>query len=183
VSKISRFELLNDFRNIIEASKEIGISIVVMPLVDNGKLENKKQEDVLINSLKDASELLKKLNIRIAFESDYGPHELATFIARFGDDSFGINYDIGNSAALGYEPKEEFDSYSEYILNVHIKDRKLHGTTVPLGSGSANFIEVFRCLSKMKYEGNYILQTARSDTPDHHSPLVSYREMALEWLV
>jgi len=182
-SKIQRFELLNDFRNITQASKEIGISIIVIPLVDNGKLENKEQEDILINSLMDYSEFLKKLNIRIAFESDYGPHELATFIERFGDETYGINYDIGNSAALGYDPKEEFDSYCEYILNVHIKDRKLHGTTVPLGAGSANFLEVFRCLSKMKYDGNYILQTARSDTSDHHSPLVSYREIALEWLL
>ena len=50
---------------------------------------------------------------------------------------FGINYDIGNSASYGYNHMEEISAYGDRILNVHVKDRKYMGSTVPLGSGDA----------------------------------------------
>ena len=36
-----------------------------------------------------------------------------------------VNYDTGNSAALGYDPDEEFKSYGHKITDLHIKDRLL----------------------------------------------------------
>ena len=75
---------------------------------------------------------------------------------------FGVNYDIGNSAALGFDPTEEFVAYGNRIMNVHVKDRPLGGTTVPLGEGDANLALVFQLLNDYSYEGNYILQAARS---------------------
>jgi hexulose-6-phosphate isomerase len=95
---------------------------------------------------------------------------------------FGINYDIGNSAALGFNPQEEFAAYGARIVNVHIKDRMLGGTTVPLGTGSANFDAVFEALAKVNYRGNFILQTARAVDGNHSSSLSTYRDMAVNWL-
>ena len=68
---------------------------------------------------------------------------------------------------MGFDPYEEFKAYGKRITNVHVKDRLLHGTTVPLGDGNANFEKVFQLLNDYSYEGNYILQTARSSTGDH----------------
>ena len=62
-------------------------------------------------------------------------------------DHIKANYDIGNSASLGYDPIVELNAYGHKILNVHVKDRKLKGTTVPLGSGDANIKLVFSKLS------------------------------------
>ena len=45
--------------------------------------------------------------------------------------------DIGNSASLGLNPLDEFEAFGDRILNVHVKDRVLGGTTVPLGLGNA----------------------------------------------
>ena len=52
------------------------------------------------------------------------PSELLKFIKNF-DANFGVNYDTGNSASLGYDPSEEISVYGHRIINVHIKDRKL----------------------------------------------------------
>ena len=60
------------------------------------------------------------------------------FILNYPSEYYGINYDIGNSACLGYDPEEEINNYGDRIYNVHIKDRLLHGSTVPLGSGNAD---------------------------------------------
>jgi hexulose-6-phosphate isomerase len=118
----------------------------------------------------------------VLFESDYTPQELSRFIARLDSSLFGINYDIGNSAALGFNPQEEFAAYGARIVNVHIKDRMLGGTTVPLGTGSANFDAVFEALAKVNYRGNFILQTARAVDGNHSSSLSTYRDMAVNWL-
>ena len=75
--------------------------------------------------------------------------------------NFGLNYDIGNSASLDYDPAREFKYFGKYIKNVHIKDRKKYGKTVQLGEGNADYANISKLLKKIKYKGNFILQTAR----------------------
>ena len=177
-----RVALEHDFIKIIESCAAIGITMVVLPLVDNGRLENINQENNLISFLQNQAIFLVKHNIKILFESDYTPLELARFIGRLDPFLFGINYDIGNSAALGFKPQEEFLAYGSRIMNVHIKDRILGGTTVPLGKGNANFNEIFSSLAKINYQGNLILQTARAIDENHATILSAYRDMTINWL-
>jgi hexulose-6-phosphate isomerase len=105
---------------------------------------------------------LHKNSIKIVFESDFIPDRLKAFIDQFSPDNYGINYDIGNSAAMGFDPREEIKAYGRRILNVHVKDRLLHGTTVPLGRGNADMPKVLEELNSIGYNGNFILQTARA---------------------
>jgi L-ribulose-5-phosphate 3-epimerase len=177
-----RIELERDFVEIAKGCATVGITIIVLPLVDNGRFEDVKQEDVLVEFLEKQSEFLDLNSLKVVFESDYEPKELARFIQRLKPSLFGINYDIGNSAALGFSPQEEFAAYGNRVINVHIKDRMLGGTTVPLGTGSANFETVFSALKKINYKGNFILQTARTTDENHLGKLCKYRDMTLEWL-
>lgn len=177
-----RIELERDFIEIAKGCAAVGIKMMVVPLVDNGRLENMAQEDDLVAFLKSQSGFLAAHRLKVLFESDYKPHELARFIARLDPSLFGINYDIGNSAALGFNPREEFFAYGPRIVNVHVKDRVLGGTTVPLGTGSANFDEVFAELSRVDYQGNFILQTARAVDDNHSYSLSSYHDMTVNWL-
>ncbi len=174
--------LKRDFRAIAEACAIIGISMIVVPLVDNGRLENAGQEDALVSFLCDQTPFFAKNRLRVVFESDLGPVELAKLIARFDPEYFGINYDIGNSAALGFNPVDEIAAYGHRVVNVHVKDRLLGGTTVPLGTGAVDFNVVFASLAKAGYAGNYILQTARAADDDHSAILCRYRDMTTDWL-
>ena len=174
--------LISDFRTIVEGCANVGIQMIVMPLVDNGRLENQAQENALVNILKEEATLLSKLNIKVIFESDFGPMQLAQFIARFDPMLFGINYDIGNSASMGFDPAKEIAAYGDRILNVHVKDRLRAGTTVPLGTGNADFDAVFNALSRAGYVGKYILQTARAADGQHADVLCRYRDMTSTWL-
>ena len=58
-----------------------------------------------------------------------------------------------------------------------MKDRVLNGNTVPLGDGNADFNSVFKNLNSIGYQGNYILQTARSKSGDHSGVLVEYKRI------
>jgi L-ribulose-5-phosphate 3-epimerase len=174
--------LLQDFRAVAKACAAVGIVMMVVPLVDNGRLENRLQEDCLVDALRNESAFLSSLGVKVVFESDYEAAELARFIDRLEPALFGINYDIGNSAALGMQPALEIAAYGDRILNVHIKDRMLGGTTVPLGTGNADFDTVFSALGRIGYVGKYILQTARATDGRHAEVLSGYRDMALDWL-
>lgn len=179
---VERESLQNDFVNIIEASSNVGISMVVLPLVDNGRLESLEQENILIDFLQSKINFFKTLKVKIIFESDFASDNLIRFIDSLDPEFFGLNYDVGNSASLGMNPSEEIETYGHRIMNVHIKDRLLGGTTVPLGFGNANFDAVFSALAKINYSGNYILQTARDKNNEHTKVLCEYRNLVSEWI-
>lgn len=174
--------LKNDFVAVARACHAVGADQIVVPLVDNGGIESQEQEDALVGFMLQQLELLKALSVAVVFESDFCPAELARLIERFPQGVFGVNYDIGNSAALGYSAREEFAAYGQRILNVHVKDRVFRGTTVPLGTGNADFDAVFSELSRLNYAGRYILQTARAADGDHIGTLSRYGMMTEGWM-
>ena len=174
--------LIDDLDLLLEASGAAGIEFVVIPLVDNGKIESEAQTDALLRVLLDRDGSLSKQHVKIVFESDLPPRELAAFIARLPRENFGINYDIGNSASLGYDPAEEIAAYAPRILNVHVKDRLRGGTTVPLGTGAAELAKAIRLIEQSGYSGQYILQTARATDGDHTGALAKYRDMTVRWI-
>lgn len=168
---------LRDLRAVCKACADAGIRMLVIPLVDAGRIETPEQEADVLRTLQG----LERSGVSIVFESDYAPRALAAFMARLGP-GFGINYDIGNSAALGYDPVEEIGVFGAHIRNVHVKDRVRGGTTVPLGTGNANFPAAFAALSRARYAGNYILQTARAADGEHRATLERYRAMTERWI-
>jgi L-ribulose-5-phosphate 3-epimerase len=178
----SKADLKADFLAICLACSAVGIRMVVVPLVDNGRLDNAAQEDELLEFLLSQQNFFADLGIQVIFESDFTPAELRRFVDRLPIGSFGINYDIGNSAALGFDPVEEFATYGSRVLNVHVKDRVLGGTTVPLTTGAADFDVVFAELAGVNYHGNFILQTARATDKDHAGALRTYHEMTMQWI-
>lgn len=178
----ARADLQSDFLAIGCACAAVGIRMMVVPLVDNGRVDTPEQEDILVDFLLAQRPFLTKHNLQVIFESDFTPIELARFIARLPAEQFGINYDIGNSAALGLNAAEEFAAYGARVVNVHVKDRILGGTTVPLKTGSADFDSAFAALAQKNYQGNFILQTARAADNNHSEVLTNYRDMTLHWM-
>jgi hexulose-6-phosphate isomerase len=137
------------------------------------------EEAALAEGMAELTPLLREKDMRIAFECDYPPARLAQFIAAFPADAFGINFDIGNSASLGWAPDEEIPLIAPRLVNVHVKDRVLGGTTVPLGQGDADLPTVFRLLDEVGYDGCLILQTARAADGDHLGAARAYRDLVL----
>jgi L-ribulose-5-phosphate 3-epimerase len=180
-----RQDRLDEFRAVVEACTQAGVTqagvdCLVFPLVDAGQLTNPREEDDLLRGLETVVPLLSRT--RIAFESDYPPSELQRLLSRMPSDRFGINYDIGNSASLGFDPREEIARSGPKILNVHVKDRVRGGSTVPLGTGNADFPAVFDALNRVGYKGRFVLQTARAADGDHGGALCRYRDLVRGWL-
>ena len=122
------------------------------------------------------------MNVKVIFESDHPPGELARFISLLPSRQFGINYDMGNSASLGYNPVDEFSAYGDRILNVHVKDRIRHGSTTALMTGEVDFPLIFSKLREINYSGNYILQTARAIDGKHVNLILEYSKLVSNWI-
>ena len=160
--KKNHYNLILDLKKVVFACKKIGIKYVIIPLVDNGSIKKKWQEKKLIRIFLNLKSFLKKNKVKIVFESDYEPGRLKIFIKNFDERIFGINYDSGNSASLGYSVKEEFGAYGRYIKRIHIKDRLFKGHSVRLGAGNVDFFSLFKFIRKIKFKNSLVLQTARS---------------------
>ncbi len=145
---------------LIESCGHLKIKNIVIPLVDNSSLKNIKDEKKTIDFFLQFKDLLKKYNVRILFEIDYSPRKIIKLLKSF-NDSFGINYDTGNSASLGFKINEE-KKYFKRVHNIHIKDRLFKGTTVKLGEGNCDFKTLFNTLKDIKYKKYLILQTAKT---------------------
>lgn len=175
-------ELFLAMESILYGMSEVSAKTLVIPLVDNSSLGDSSKFSNVVHFFGRLSSLIQSHDIKIAFETDLSPKLSLTFINKFDKEIFGINYDIGNSASFGFKPLEEFEAIGERIINVHVKDRLLGGTTVPLGTGNADFSMVFKCLNEIGYVGDLIMQTARAQDGKHADVLSKYREQIARWI-
>jgi hexulose-6-phosphate isomerase len=148
---------------ILKNAKEVGAIGVEIPFVDNSSIKNEEEKLEFIDVMQDAFKLAKDLDLKISLETDLPPIEFRKLLEKIGMDHVQANYDIGNSASLGFEPKEELEAYGLKILNVHVKDRKLGSTTVPLGTGNAKINYVLQKLQEIGYSGGLTMQAARGE--------------------
>lgn len=157
---VLREENATIMKSVLNAMYELNIPLIEIPLVDDSSLrsyENKAQFREFILEIADGAEQ----NISFGLETDLPPQKFLDYLNWIGRENIGANYDSGNSSGLGYDMYEEVTTLREKILNIHIKDRKYQGTTVALGTGSADFEGLFRGLREIVYRGAYILQAAR----------------------
>jgi L-ribulose-5-phosphate 3-epimerase len=179
-SGATRDALVATAADVIRAAGAVGARILVVPLVDGGAVTTPGEAAALIGGVDALSGLLRETGVRIAFESDQPPAEQMGLVERFPSSVVGINFDIGNSASLGWAPDDEVPLIAPRLVNVHVKDRPLGGTTVPLGEGAADLPRVFRLLREVGYDGLLILQTARAQDENHVGAAVRYRDLVLE---
>lgn len=173
---------LADLEAVIQACGAVGIRALVPPLVDYGRLGNAADEAAFREGVDRMAAAARRASVQLNIEIDLPPEELARFIETLPEDVFGVNYDIGNSASLGYDYHEELAAYLPRIRGVHVKDRVRDGGTVPLGSGDADLPGVVAALEAGGYQGRYILQTARAADGDHAGALRRYRDLVVDWL-
>jgi len=139
------------------------ISCLVLPFVDDNAIRTHTEIDKVVDIFYGIKTFIDGCDVQIALETNLNPRDTAILLD-YGLGAFGINYDSGNSASLGYDVEEEWGAYGHRIVNIHIKDRVLNGGSVPLGGGSTNFDTLATMMSKFGYNGNLILQVARGES-------------------
>ena len=152
-------ELLTEL--IISAAK-IESSVIVIPCVDRSSLKSQTETDILICELKNRAADLEKYNVKLSLETDLSAEDFSSLLRKF-PEVIGANYDIGNSASLGYNLSEEFNAYGGRINDIHIKDRLIGGGSVFLGTGNADLKHAVTVIKKNDFKGPIIMQAFRDN--------------------
>ena len=142
-------------------AKLAGVTRIVLPFVDQSAICDQADREAVVDTLHRALPAAEIAGIELHIESSLPPGDFAALLSELPHPLVKVNYDSGNSSSLGYKPVDEFAAYGDRVGSVHIKDRVLHGTTVPLGQGDADIDGVFACLSRVNYAGDIVLQVAR----------------------
>jgi hexulose-6-phosphate isomerase len=160
------FEFNVDWLNrLVGSSEQVGISYIVIPLVDNSSIKQDANLNVVFDCIEKARDGIS--NVYFLFEGDFSPKDFSNIMEGLDEKIYGVNLDIGNSASLGWDPELEVRLLAKWIKNVHIKDRKYLGPSVHLGEGDTDFETYFKTLSDSGYPNNYIFQTARANPGEH----------------
>ncbi len=148
---------------LLENAKQLGVTDIVIPCVDQSTLDNQEAVKRFVNKLTPMLKIAEKYSINLSLETDLAPRPFADLLNRFNSNRVTVNYDIGNSASLGYDSVEELDAYGNRITDIHIKDREFGGGPVILGQGNANFDKFFDKLKEFNYQGSFIMQAYRDE--------------------
>ena len=148
---------------LMERASRLGIRYIVLPFVDTSSLRSSQEVKGLLDVLNSVMPAVERANVELHLETDFTPADLVDVLERVAHPLLRANYDIGNSASLGYNPEEELALLKPWLGSVHIKDRILGGGTVPLGTGSADLPTCFRLISAASFRGPFILQAAREE--------------------
>lgn len=128
VAKESRRTL----HRLIENASEINVTDIVIPLVDKSSVVNQIDRDRFIQEIKAFVSDAESHQINLCLETDLNAYEFKELLNKINSDCITVNYDIGNSAGLGFDPVEEFAAYGNQITDLHIKDRVVGGSLLNL---------------------------------------------------
>lgn len=165
-----REEREQHLHGLIPVAARIGATKIVLPFVDQSRIITEEEKKQVVDVLKRALPIAIAHNVELHLEADFNPADFAQFLSRIPHPALKVNWDSGNSSGLGYVAREEFAAYGDRIGSVHIKDRyrKPEGgvETRPLGTGSADFDDVFAAVRSIGYNGGVTLQVARGADND-----------------
>ena len=150
-------------RELIINSRTIGVTDIVLPLVDHSSVRDLESQDLFIRAIEPFFSYLDEQNMNLNLETDLDPTAFKNLLNQIDSDRVTVNYDTGNSAGLGYDSEQEFAAYGDRITDIHIKDRVMNGFSVCLGQGSADFTKIFKCVQNYGYCGPFIMQAFRDD--------------------
>jgi L-ribulose-5-phosphate 3-epimerase len=159
-------ERLNTLYWLLERGRLLGINRMVIPFVDASRIDTQPEFDGVVALMQRVLAETRETGIEFHLETSLAPSRFAELLSRLPDARLKVNYDSGNSSSLGYAPRDEFAAYGERVGSVHIKDRLLGASTVPLGTGDADFPALAESLKKVAYKGDFILQVARGVSGD-----------------
>jgi L-ribulose-5-phosphate 3-epimerase len=149
--------------NLLKNASVLGVKDIVLPCVDQSALGDSYTIELFIKNIQPVIEIAEKLDVNLSLETDLGPKDFSHLLDQLPSENVTVNYDTGNSASLGYNPIEEFENYGNRISDIHIKDRKLHGGSVILGTGDTRFDLFFAAFKTIDFRGPVVMQAFRDE--------------------
>lgn len=143
----------------------LGIGRVVIPLLESASMAVVRDLDQgLFNDIiSNFNFMLDEYpDVTFSLETDLDVDGMYEFICDLTKHhNFNITFDIGNLTRLGHDIHKHLAAYGDFIDSVHIKDCRVGGGTVPLGTGDTD-LRILRDLASRPNVQYMTFQTARN---------------------
>ena len=163
--------------DLVTNAAELGVSLVVLPLLEGGELTAENQK-TFIDPLRTMADAGADIGVSLALETAFDGETLAGFLADVDHEQVKATYDTGNRAAFGHDIPGDIRILGDHIVHVHIKDKNADNQNVRLGTGLVNFMTVAEALVDIGYGGNFTFETTRGEdaerTAAYNIDLVTY---------
>jgi L-ribulose-5-phosphate 3-epimerase len=151
--------------SVVELACRLGAQCVLVPCVAKDLEPDSKGQNALIKSLELALDKASYEGIKVGLEMDWPATDQCRLVNQVGHPALGVYYDFGNATSLGYNPPEDIRTIGNLLVGVHIKDRKVGGSSVILGHGDTDFVGGISALREIGYGGPLILEAPRGLDP------------------
>ena len=158
VTAEERAKSIQVLERLIQQGAEVGIEVILIPVVEIAEVRSDEDRRLLLDSVRQCLPLARQHGVSIGFETELPAEQYESLIKDFNDDGVAVYYDTGNAAFMGYDTAVDIRRLGPLLCGVHIKDRPVGGSTVPLGEGDVDFAALFSALRQVGYGGHYTLQ-------------------------
>lgn len=154
---------LSALKTTLLAAKALGSrSIRIIP----GKGDDPAQIDQLAPYFAAGAEFAEQLGIYMGMENHAGslagsPPDARRLCELVGSRHFGVLYEPANLMHGNVHYQEAFDTFSEYIVHIHVKDGTGRGESFQrthLGEGEIDYAWVIAAMDSIGYTGDYALE-------------------------
>ena len=157
-------EVLDQNLGLIERGVILGCRKYVLPLFERSELNIGNVGD-FVAPLRFIADKAAKSGMTVCLETILNGTDLIKVLDCIDHPAVSVVYDTGNRVAFGHDLPGDIRLLGKRISHVHIKDKNEANENVILGMGLVDFLQVFRALADINYEGAYTFETNRGKDP------------------
>jgi len=160
VSDEERQESIQVLVKLIRNVAKVGVQTILVPVLEICEIRTPAEKDQLLESLRMPLKVAEGEGMSLGLETELPAAEYLALVQEGGSPNLGVYYDTGNNAAQGHDIAADARILARCLVGIHVKDRKVGGSTVLLGDGDADFDGFFQGVRESGFTRPVILQTA-----------------------
>ncbi len=150
---------MEPFSRLIIAAGAAGVERIIVPILEEASVAKAPSLRAAADAFAWAIPFATQAGVELVFEMDRPAEECVAFIHLLNSACARLCYDTGNATAHGCDIVAEINQLLPHVAEIHLKDRRVHGSSQPLGSGDTRFAEFFGLLSARRWPGPFVLET------------------------
>jgi L-ribulose-5-phosphate 3-epimerase len=139
----------------IRLTKALDARVLLLPFFGRWALQTKDEMDHVGDALRDLGQEATKAGVILGLENTISAEDNVRIMERSRSASVLVYYDVGNSAAAGFDPVKEIRWLGkDRICQIHLKDNPHY-----LGDGKIQFAPIMRAIRDIRFSGFANLET------------------------
>lgn len=138
----------------IETAVDLKVRTILVPFFGRGKMNTPEEREQVAEVLRRLAPKAERAKVILGLENTLSAEENGRLLERTASRSVRVYYDVGNSAALGYDVPREIRMLGDRICQVHIKEP----TPARLGQGKVDLGACAKALEEIHYRGWFVLE-------------------------